>query len=1489
MKEDFIEDEKITNNEDSFKVKIEEEPINSILTESPKNKKEQKRNNYIKSDPYDTNIFSRLFFIPGLYIIKYIREGLSIPSTLGSLKIEKKSKSYSKKLINEWNHTKYKQLLKIILRANRCPLLLILLGAFIQESLTILSVELAKIMISAYSSGDDGKISGYGFLLVQLILIFFCRKLNEYQINTGYKMGYQLDCLIYSKLMYSKSFKQFISKNNQIITKADIVNYIAIDSYKLTNSILTIPSFVILPYSLALYFYMIYSFFKGAFTYGLIIFIVFFLTNFIFLSKFRHHQSQEQINKDKTMKITIKTLNDIKNIKLNAEEIDYLKKIYENKNKEMACYSNKCLVNNVNSAILWFVPILMTIMTIFVFQNKNKDNINIENIYTLLNILIQINGPIRNIPGTLRTIYETWVSVKRIENFLKSGDKNENVTYFEKNNIDLINKKIMIKIENGFFTWGKQKNKINKNNKIIEEKKYNTFNNNKDNSIISTKDNDLIKDKEKEKEKDEDEKKINSLMEESLIPLDEQLNSSYNINPNNISSSKESQGDKDEKEEKSSICDFIELEMPLEDPETTSTQIVLKNINLIIKKGELVLIYGKSGSGKSSLLEAILNDIEVFLTKENRNKIITSINGTTSYSSQIPFLYNSTIRKNITFDLNEKNKLNYTRYLKVIDICSLRDDIKEFNGGDLTEIGENGINLSSGQKRRIDIARCLYAKKDIYLLDQPTYNMDNNIGMKILIEGVYKFLRKKTRIVVTNKEELAPFANKIIVLKDGEIIFNGKYKDLIHNVKVKNEGFNFHSNKNINPVIDNDLLLTKSLSADINLNNNLNIKSLTSNISNSELSHSDTILSTSIDDINTNNALICPELSKQNTLHKIDELTYKTTIDEKWSKYRYRKSIYNAPIPFLEGYKLVIMVCIIILEWQLTINCSDLWIIFWNRKQGEGLQKNWRYLLVYASFGFLGAFCVYYRNRLTTKATNNFVKNLNFHMAYNLVKAPINTFYNQTPTSQIINRLSYDLNNIEDNFYRLWVNIISIGTSLVIRIVIYIYFFWGSVFTFFSITIFFIILNFFYVKSARELNRIECSIRSILIQFLGETALGKSTIKAFDAVDIFMDEFYQQLDKLYKCRLWINLSYQWFGLILGLFSFTLDLFFILESIYGNLEKNFGVRPEIYGLLINYLFTFRQELLDFQLSFTDIQGVTVAFERTNEYNKLFSENYRGSNYNINNDENDKDNDNDNEKIIKNKDDSLFKFGKITFKNYSFKYKLNEQLILNDIDFTINPGEKIGIIGRSGGGKSSFIYAITRMVEPFSGKIIIDDIDISKLPLQILRKNINVLSYHNVVSEGTLLSNLNPLNKYKEEEIKEALKKLDYWFNKDESQNYGLNEHIEEGGANLSLAEKNLIAITKLLLTKNNKIIILDDLSACLDLKTQKIVYEAIYSTFPRSTIIILTHEIKDFMKIDKVMTIQNGEIIETNNMDELIKEKKTFDYSSKGNQILEEKD
>ena len=1464
MKEDFLAGVNIDEDDDKYLVKSRQATIFSTKT-SMETKSEKQRMKYIKSDPYDTNIFSRIFFFPGLQIIRYIREGLPSPPTLGNLKRENMSKHYSKKLINLWNHTKSKQLLKIVLKANLCPLIIILLGGIIQQSLTMITVNLAKNLIKAYTSKEKDIVKCYLFLAIHFFYIFFSRKLNEYQINTGYKMGYQLDCLIYSKLMHSKNFKKFISKNKKIITTADIVNYIEIDSYKLINSILTIPNFVILPYSLIVYFYMIFSFFGQSFLYGLVIFVVFMLTNFIFLSKFRHYQNQEQRSKDATMKITLKTLLDIENIKLNSEEIDYIKQIYKNKDIEMSCYSSKCLVNNVNSAILWFVPIFMIFITIFVFQYTAKENINVENIYTLLNILIQINGPIRNIPGTLRTIFETWVSLKRIQNFLRIEEKDLSMTYYEKDNIDLINKGIMIKIENGFFTWGKQTN--NNLNKDIKSKTTNKTNSNYSNEEYTAKINNntskIIEERSNETYDDEEEnRKIKSYLENSLIPLDDHFNFSDSLHMNqNLNKTTNSRSSSEDRTDKVNLYDFVDIEKSLEDVERTSTEVILKNINITVKKGELILIYGKSGSGKSSLLEAILNEMEIFITPENRYKIITTINGSTSYSSQIPFIYNSTIRQNITLDLSDKNKMNHSRYLKVIDICSLREDINEFNGGDLTELGENGINLSSGQKRRIAIARCLYAKKDIYLLDQPTYNLDKNVGMKILVEGIFNFLKYKTRIVVTNKEEFAQYADKIIVLRDGEIIFNGNYYDLTHNEKIKKEGYNFINKGNIN----ND--------------NNIN--------TNSDFSRSNTINSISDGDKiihldSISNERLSIDLPRQNTIFRLKELTYKTTTDEKGSKYRYKKIIFKAPIPFLERYKLIVMACFIILEWQLTINCSDLWMVFWNSRQEGGLLKNWRYLVVYASFGLLGAFCVYFRNRLTTKSTNNFVKNLNFHMAYHLVKAPMNIFYNKTPTSQIINRLSFDLNNIEDNFFKCWVNIVAIGTSLYVRMFIYIYLFWGSSFILISIMILFILLSLFYVKSARELSRMECSIRTPLINFVGETTLGKSTIKAFDLVGDFMDEFYSLLDKIYKCRLWINVSYQWFGLILGLFSFSLDLFFIMESIYGDLNQHYGVRPEMYGLLLNYLFTFREELKDFQSNFSELQGVSVSFERANEYNNIFSENYREKKSIFNDEEEEIDNNNydDNEPI--------FKYGNIKFENYSFKYRLNEKLILNKINFNINSGEKIGILSRTGGGKSSFIYAISRMVEPFSGKIIIDDIDISTLPLQILRKNINILCQNNAISEGTLLSNLDPLNKYSIEEIKNALEKLDYWFNKEESQNYGLYEHIEEDGANLTLAEKSLIAITKLLLKKNSSVIVLDDLSSCLDYRTQKIVYEAIYSTFPRSTFIILTHEIKDFMKIDKIMSIQNGEIVEFDKMEILKRDRKSFYNLFHGDNSPEEK-
>ena len=145
----------------------------------------------------------------------------------------------------------------------------------------------------------------------------------------------------------------------------------------------------------------------------------------------------------------------------------------------MGFYSNKRLINNVNSSLLWFAPIAMTIMTVFMYQyNYKETEIEVENIYTFLNIFIKINGPVRNIPTTLQCLYETYVSMQRIQNFLQCSEKDEGVSYYEKNNIDLINKRIVVQIDKGTFSWGKQKQK-NENNVENNNPKNNDIENNK--------------------------------------------------------------------------------------------------------------------------------------------------------------------------------------------------------------------------------------------------------------------------------------------------------------------------------------------------------------------------------------------------------------------------------------------------------------------------------------------------------------------------------------------------------------------------------------------------------------------------------------------------------------------------------------------------------------------------------------------------------------------------------------------------------------------------------------------------------------------------------------------------------------------------------------------------------------------------------------------------------------------------------------------------
>lgn len=222
----------------------------------------------------------------------------------------------------------------------------------------------------------------------------------------------------------------------------------------------------------------------------------------------------------------------------------------------------------------------------------------------------------------------------------------------------------------------------------------------------------------------------------------------------------------------------------------------LHNINLSIKKGELIGIIGEVGSGKSSLLQAILNNMIIVEENiEDPTRII--LNGSVSYISQIPWIQNATLRNNILFN----KTYDELKYNKTIELCELKNDLESLVGGDMTEIGEKGINLSGGQKARVSIARGVYCDTDVYLFDDPISALDSHVGQNVMKNVIVEHLRNKTRILVTHALQYLNLCHRIIVMSSGSIKWEGTYEELVTKDFFKDVVLNEKSRESTNLII----------------------------------------------------------------------------------------------------------------------------------------------------------------------------------------------------------------------------------------------------------------------------------------------------------------------------------------------------------------------------------------------------------------------------------------------------------------------------------------------------------------------------------------------------------------------------------------------------------------------------------------------------------------------------------------------------------------
>uniref|UniRef100_A0A4Y0ASP1 ABC-type glutathione-S-conjugate transporter n=1 Tax=Anopheles funestus TaxID=62324 RepID=A0A4Y0ASP1_ANOFN len=868
----------------------------------------------------------------------------------------------------------------------------------------------------------------------------------------------------------------------------------------------------------------------------------------------------------------------------------------------------------------------------------------------------------------------------------------------------------------------------------------------------------------------------------------------------------------------------------------------LKNINVRVEKNQIVAVVGTVGSGKSSLLSAFLGEMD---------KVSGRVNtlGRIAYVSQQAWIQNATLKDNILFG----KPMDQRRYNRVIEACALKPDIEMLPGGDMTEIGEKGINLSGGQKQRVSLARAVYNDADVYFLDDPLSAVDSHVGKHIFeqVIGPTGLLALKTRVLVTHGITYLPNTDKIYVLREGEVSESGTYQELMDKKGAFAEFLIQHLQEVSEEEEDLDEIkqqLENSVGAEELLNQ--------LNRTNSKRSRSESTSETgSVKDISRQNSTTDSSSSlRRRTSEKAPEVTKTKLIEQeksetgsvKWEVYKhYLKSI---------GLTLSVATVILNMIFQGFSIGSNLWLSRWSTDESAENDTSVRdmYLGVYGAFGAGQAFLSFFCDLSPQLGTWRAAKQLHATLLQAVLRLPIG-FFDITPTGRILGRFSKDV-DILDNTLPITVSelnycffevvatlvVISISTPIFAAVIV-------------PIGILYYAVQRFYVATSRQLKRLESVSRSPIYSHFGETIQGVQTIRAYSVQDRFITESDEKVDSNQLCYCPSIIANRWLAVRLEMVGNLIILFAGLFAVLGRETMNAG----LVGLSVSYALQITQTLNWLVRMTSDVETNIVAVERIKEYGETKQE----AAWEVPNSTLPRD---------------WPEQGTVEFRDFQVRYREGLELVLRGISFTVNGGEKVGIVGRTGAGKSSLTLALFRIIESSGGSIVIDGQDISKLGLHSLRSRLTIIPQDPVLFSGTLRINLDPFNAHSDDDIWKALEHAHLKaFVK--GLTAGINHEVTEGGENLSVGQRQLICLARALLRKT-KVLILDEATAAVDLETDDLIQRTIRTEFKDCTVLTIAHRLNTIMDSDKVIVLDKGQIVEFAPPTELLQSKNTAFYS-----------
>ncbi|XP_036328973.1 multidrug resistance-associated protein 1 isoform X1 [Rhagoletis pomonella] len=876
----------------------------------------------------------------------------------------------------------------------------------------------------------------------------------------------------------------------------------------------------------------------------------------------------------------------------------------------------------------------------------------------------------------------------------------------------------------------------------------------------------------------------------------------------------------------------------------------LKNIDMTVRKNTLCAVVGTVGSGKSSLIQALLGEMDKLSGRVNTV-------GSIAYVPQQAWIQNATVRDNILFGLEYDRK----RYNRVVDACALRSDIEMLSAGDQTEIGEKGINLSGGQKQRISLARAVYSNADVYLLDDPLSAVDSHVGKHIFEEvvGPNGLLAKKTRVLVTHGITFLPQTDNIYVMKMGEISESGTYQELLARKGAFAEFIIQHLQEAAEEVEDLDEIKQQlegtvkseellgtfekviSLARTESLSDSVSVKSLDSNkgsLRRRKTGRQDSEVS-AISTVSQQKKLAVDE-------GKLIETEKSETGGVQLAVYKhYIKSV---------GIFLSLATLILNFVYQAFSIGSNLWLTQWSNDKRVENDTSLRdmYLGVYGAFGFGQGLFAYFAVILLYTGALKAAELLHNDLLYHIIRASVCQFFDVTPLGRLLNHFSGDMEVIDeefpgtlDSFFTLifmvlaTIVVISMSTPIFLAVIV-------------PIALLYYFAQRFYVATSRQLMRLESVSRSPIYTHFSETITGVTTIRAYMVQDRFIDESDNRVDKNQVCKYPSLIANRWLAIRLEMVGNLIILFAALFAVLGG-QSN----PGLVGLSVSYALQVTQTLNWLVRMTSDIETNIVAVERIKEYGETKQE----APWEL-----------ENSKVPRDWPVE----GQVVFDNFKVRYREGLDLVLHGVSFTIAGGEKVGIVGRTGAGKSSLTLSLFRIIEAAGGRILIDGIDIATLGLHMLRSRLTIIPQDPVLFSGTLRINLDPFEVKSDDELWKALE-LSHLKAFVKSLPAGLNHEISEGGENLSVGQRQLVCLARALLRKT-KVLVLDEATAAVDLETDDLIQKTIRSEFKDCTVLTIAHRLNTILDSDKVIVLNKGEITEFASPTELLDNPHSAFYS-----------